>query len=48
MVHLNQSRGAFVLCSRLVLGHHHFIPLSLVVEIENGTVRLSANADVAV
>lgn len=29
-------------------GHHHFIPLSLVAEIENGTVRLSANADVAV
>lgn len=28
-------------------GHHHFLPLSLVAEIEDGTVRLSANADVA-
>lgn len=29
-------------------GHHHFVPLALVAEIEGGTVRLSANADVAV
>ena len=29
-------------------GHHHFIPLSLVAEVEEGAVRLSANADVAV
>jgi hypothetical protein len=29
-------------------GHHHFIPLSLVAEVEDGTVRLSANADTAV
>jgi hypothetical protein len=29
-------------------GHHHFVPLSLVAEVEDGTVRLSANADVAV
>ena len=29
-------------------GHHHFIPVGLVAEIEDGTVRLSANADVAV
>jgi len=29
-------------------GHHHFIPLSLVAEVEGGKVRLSANADVAV
>jgi hypothetical protein len=29
-------------------GHHHFIPLSLVAEVEGGAVRLSANADVAV
>ena len=29
-------------------GHHHFIPLSLVADVENGTVRLSANGDVAV
>ncbi len=29
-------------------GHHHYIPLGLVAEVENGTVRLSANADVAV
>ena len=29
-------------------GHHHFIPLSLVAEVEDGAVRLSANADVAV
>ena len=29
-------------------GHHHYIPLGLVAEIEGGTVRLSANADVAV
>ena len=27
---------------------HHYIPLALVAEIEDGTVRLSANADVAV
>jgi hypothetical protein len=29
-------------------GHHHFIPISLVAEVEDGTVRLSANADVAI
>jgi hypothetical protein len=29
-------------------GHHHFIPLGLVADIEGGKVRLSANADVAV
>ena len=29
-------------------GHHHFLPLGLVAEIEGDTVRLSANADVAV
>ena len=29
-------------------GHHHFIPLSLVAEVEDGKVRLSANGDVAV
>ncbi|MGN7293628.1 DUF2171 domain-containing protein [Rhizobium sp. SAFR-030] len=29
-------------------GHHHFIPLSLVADIEGGKVRLSANADTAV
>jgi hypothetical protein len=29
-------------------GHHHFIPLSLVADVEGDTVRLSANADVAV
>jgi hypothetical protein len=29
-------------------GHHHFIPLSLVAGVEGNTVRLSANADVAV
>ncbi len=28
--------------------HHHYIALGLVAEIEDGTVRLSANADVAV
>jgi hypothetical protein len=28
-------------------GKHHYIPLGLVAEIEDGTVRLSANADVA-
>lgn len=27
---------------------HHYISLGLVADIENGTVRLSANADVAV
>jgi hypothetical protein len=26
---------------------HHWIPLGLVAEVEDGTVRLSANADVA-
>ncbi|WP_105369971.1 DUF2171 domain-containing protein [Neorhizobium huautlense] len=29
-------------------GHHHFIPLDLVADIEGNTVRLSANSDVAV
>ena len=29
-------------------GHHHFIPLGLVADVEDNTVRLSANADVAV
>jgi len=29
-------------------GHHHFIPASLIAEIEGDRVRLSANADVAV
>jgi hypothetical protein len=29
-------------------GHHHFIPGSLVAEVEGDKVRLSANADVAV
>ena len=29
-------------------GHHHYVPLSLVADIEGGNVRLSANADVAV
>ena len=29
-------------------GHHHFIDGGLVADIEDGTVRLSANADVAV
>jgi hypothetical protein len=28
--------------------HHHYIPLGLVAEVEDGTVRLSANGDVAV
>jgi hypothetical protein len=29
-------------------GHHHYVPLSLVAEVDGGEVRLSANADVAV
>lgn len=29
-------------------GHHHFIPLELVADIEGGKVRLSADGDVAV
>jgi hypothetical protein len=29
-------------------GHHHFIPLALVAAVDGNTVRLSANADVAV
>ncbi|QJU58716.1 DUF2171 domain-containing protein [Sphingomonas sp. AP4-R1] len=29
-------------------GHHHFISLGLVAEVEGDTVRLSANGDVAV
>ena len=29
-------------------GHHHFVPLGLVADIEGERVRLSANADVAV
>ncbi len=28
--------------------HHHYISTGLIAEIEDGTVRLSANADVAV
>lgn len=29
-------------------GHHHYVPASLVAEVEGDKVRLSANADVAV
>jgi hypothetical protein len=29
-------------------GHHHYIPIALVAEVEGDKVRLSANADVAV
>ncbi len=29
-------------------GHHHYISQGLIADIEDGTVRLSANADVAV
>ena len=29
-------------------GHHHYIPSSLIADIEGNSVRLSANADVAV
>ncbi len=29
-------------------GHHHYIPLSLVAEVEGDRVRLSANGNVAV
>ena len=29
-------------------GKHHFISTGLIAEIEDGTVRLSANADVAI
>ncbi|MFD1788027.1 DUF2171 domain-containing protein [Sphingomonas floccifaciens] len=29
-------------------GHHHFIPLGLIADVEGDQVRLSANADVAV
>ncbi len=29
-------------------GHHHFIPLELVADVEGERVRLSANGDVAV
>lgn len=29
-------------------GHHHYIPLSLVADVEGDAVRLSANGDVAV
>jgi hypothetical protein len=27
---------------------HHYVPISLVAEVEDGTVRLSANSDVAI
>ncbi|MDB5545299.1 MAG: hypothetical protein JWO64_2448 [Hyphomicrobiales bacterium] len=30
------------------IGHHHFVDLGLVADIEGGKVRLSTNADVAV
>jgi hypothetical protein len=29
-------------------GHHHYVPLLLVADVEGGKVRLSAKADVAV
>ena len=29
-------------------GHHHYVPASLIAEVEGDRVRLSANADVAV
>ncbi len=29
-------------------GHHHYIPLSLIADVEGDKVRLSANADVAI
>ncbi len=29
-------------------GHHHYVPVALVAEVEGNKVRLSANADVAV
>ena len=29
-------------------GKHHYIPAGLIAEVEDGTVRLSANADVAI
>ena len=29
-------------------GHHHYVPMSLVADVEGGKIRLSANADVAV
>lgn len=29
-------------------GHHHYVPIGLVADVEGDTVRLSANADVAV
>jgi hypothetical protein len=29
-------------------GHHHYIPIALVAEVEGDKVRLSANGDVAV
>jgi hypothetical protein len=29
-------------------GHHHYIPLGLVAEVEGDKVRLSANGDVAI
>ena len=29
-------------------GHHHYIPLNLVADVEGSQVRLSANGDVAV
>ena len=29
-------------------GHHHYIPASLIAEVEGDKVRLSANSDVAV
>ena len=29
-------------------GHHHYVPLSLVADVEGDKIRLSANADVAV
>lgn len=29
-------------------GHHHYVPIGLVADVEGDTVRLSANSDVAV
>jgi hypothetical protein len=29
-------------------GHHHYVPMALVAEVEENRVRLSANGDIAV
>lgn len=43
-----KDSGAQVEGAQTAHDHHHFIPTGLIAEVEGDTVRLSANADVAI